>query len=105
MSHAERILLNRTGVRTLQGLLESLKNLDESFFEIHFEKVKHSYLQEIQRLFNQVNNDYHFVYYLKRQEFEFQLKWKESVLIGHLNVLEPRLNQTAGSVADSTAVA
>lgn len=105
MSHAERILLNRTGIRTLQGLLESLKKLDESFFEIRFEKAKDSYLKEVQRLFDQVNNDYHFVYYLKRQEFEFQLKWKESVLIGHLNILITEVNPSSNSVVDSSAVA
>lgn len=68
-----------------------LKKIDSTFYEQTFHKSKNNYLQDIRNLLSQLEEDFHYVYILKRKSHVFQLQWKESVLAAHLNLITLQL--------------
>ncbi|MBI34752.1 MAG: hypothetical protein CMP67_05235 [Flavobacteriales bacterium] len=74
-------------VDSLEELSLILSNIPSSFYNQKFQKSKSVYLENMKRLFNQINQDFHFVYLLKQEKYAFQLRWKESVLEAHIDLL------------------
>lgn len=80
-------------VATTDQFFEQLSSLDYLFFETTFFKSKAEYITEINRLLDQINNDYHYVAVLKQEKYRFQLNWKETVLAAHLRLLLPHFGK------------
>jgi hypothetical protein len=78
-------------VKSLQEFIKLIGKLDVDYFENTFHKSKKKYLEDLSLLFEQIENDFHYVYILKQKTHVFQLQWKESVLKAHLDLLIPNL--------------
>jgi hypothetical protein len=74
-------------VESIEELNSILSEIPPIFFNRQFQKSKWEYLDNLFRLFDQIDNDFHFVYVLKQEKYTFQLRWKESVLNAHLDLL------------------
>ena len=74
-------------VKTVEEFKAIVGELTPHFFNKQFEKSKGEYLDDLIRLFEQIDNDYHFVWVLKQEKYAFQLRWKESVLKAHLDLI------------------
>jgi succinate dehydrogenase flavin-adding protein (antitoxin of CptAB toxin-antitoxin module) len=74
-------------IQSLDDFNSILKGISPSFFSKKFEKSKNECLDDIKRLLEQIDHDFHFVWILKQEKYAFQLQWKESVLKAHVEVL------------------
>lgn len=74
-------------VQSIEEFKSLLQKVTPHFFKVKFEKSKKEYVEEIYRLFEQIDSDFHFVWVLKQEKYAFQLRWKESVLRAHLSLL------------------
>jgi len=88
MKYSIRKIKEQLGVKDLSDFKGLINSISESFFESHFYKSKSTYFEDILRLFDQIDNDYHFVWVLKQEKYVFQLQWKENVLKAHLDLLK-----------------
>ncbi len=96
MKYSIRKIKEQLGVQDLSDFRSVINSISESFFESHFYKSKSAYCEEILRLFDQIDNDYHFVCVLKQEKYVFQLQWKENVLKAHLDLLKQGLTGNHG---------
>ena len=78
-------------VKSIEEFNSILSNIPSVFFIQQFQKSKPEYLNNLARLFDQIDHDFHFVYILKQEKYAFQLRWKESVLKAHLDLLIPEI--------------
>ena len=78
-------------VESIEEFKALLANIPSEFFNKQFQKSKLDYLDNLFRLFDQIDHDFHFVYILKQEKYAFQLRWKESVLKAHLDLLFPKI--------------
>lgn len=78
-------------MKSLNEFIKLIGKMDVEYFEITFHKTRKKYLQDLAMLFEQIENDFHYVYILKRNTHVFQLQWKESVLKAHLDLLMPNI--------------
>ena len=76
-------------VESMEEFNALLSNIPAVFFNKQFQKSKSECLDNLFRLFDQIDHDFHFVYILKQEKYSFQLRWKESVLKAHLDLLLP----------------
>ena len=90
MTYSNSKLKNYINVRSINEFLSLLEDISPSFFVAHFANSKASYLSDITRLVTQIDNDFHYVYFLKQEKYLFQLKWKESVFKAHIELLLPQ---------------
>jgi len=74
-------------VESIEEFNSILSNIPSVFFNQQFQKSKAEYLNNLSRLFDQIDHDFHFVYILKQEKYTFQLRWKETVLKAHLDLL------------------
>lgn len=90
MTYSNSKLKNYINVRSINEFFSLLEDISPSFFVAQFAKSKASYLSDITRLVTQIDNDFHYVYFLKQEKYLFQLKWKESVFKAHVELLLPQ---------------
>ena len=74
-------------IDSLREFGQLLSAIPSDFFHQQFQKSKSEYIENIYRLFHQIDSDFHFVWVLKQEKYAFQLRWKESVLKAHLDLL------------------
>ena len=74
-------------VNSVDDFISLLHGVSPKFFNEKFEKSKNEYLIDINRLFEQLDEYFHFVWVLKQEKYVFQLKWKEIVLKAHMELL------------------
>ena len=87
MEHSLSKIKESIHVDSLREFSQVLSNIPSGFFYQKFQKSKSEYIENIYRLFRQIDDDFHFVWVLKQEKYAFQLRWKESVLKAHLNLL------------------
>lgn len=87
MTYSFNKIKEHINIESLKDFNSILQGIPPHFFNIKFEKSKNEYLVYIARLFEQIDNDFHFVWVLKQDKYAFQLRWKESVLNAHFEVL------------------
>lgn len=87
MTYSFSKIRERMNVKSIEEFTFVLNEITPQFFYSQFEKSKTEYLNDMKRLFKQIDNDFHFVWVLKQEKYAFQLKWKESVLKAHLDLL------------------
>lgn len=87
MEYSLSIVKKFVHVDSFQDFSNVLSAIPSVFFHQRFEKSKSEYLKIISRLFSQIDHDFHFVWILKQERYAFQLRWKESVLKAHLEIL------------------
>ena len=90
MTYSNSKLKNYINVRSINEFFSLLEDISPSFFVAQFAKSKASYLSDITRLVTQIDNDFHYVYFLKQEKYLFQLKWEESVFKAHIELLLPQ---------------
>ncbi len=78
-------------VESMEEFNAILSKIPSVFFYKQFQKSKSECLDNLSRLFDQIDHDFHFVYILKQEKYTFQLRWKESVLKAHLDLLIPKV--------------
>jgi hypothetical protein len=91
MRHSLRKIRESINVNTLEEFAQLLTKMETTYFENTFHKTQAKYLGDIQLLFQQLEDDFHYVHILKQKTHTFQLQWKESVLKAHLDLLIPNL--------------
>lgn len=87
MTYSFSKIREHINVKTIEEFKAVLKTVTPQFFNKQFEKSKSEYINDMLRLFKQIDNDFHYVWVLKQEKYAFQLKWKESVLKAHLDLL------------------
>lgn len=87
MTHSFRKIREYINVKSTEEFSEVLTSLSPRFFNDEFSKTKSAYLVDFKRLLQQVDQDFHYVWVLKQEKYAFQLRWKESVLKAHLDLL------------------
>lgn len=87
MNHSFRKIREYINVNSTEEFGDVLNSLSPRFFDDHFGKTKSDYLLLIERLLLQIDQDFHYVWILKQEKYAFQLRWKESVLKAHLDLL------------------
>ena len=90
MTYSNNKLKDYINVKSTNEFFCLLEDVPPLFFNTQFDKSKSTYLSDIARLFNQIDNDFHYVHVLKQEKYLFQLKWKESVLKAHVELLLPQ---------------
>ena len=78
-------------VESMEEFNAILSKIPSVFFYKQFQKSKSECLDNLSRLLDQIDHDFHFVYILKQEKYNFQLHWKESVLRAHLDLLIPKV--------------
>ena len=91
MNHSLRKINNKITIKSLHEFIQLIGEMDGDYFELTFHKKKAKYLEDLTMLFEQIENDFHYVYILKQTTHVFQLQWKESVLKAHLDLLMPNI--------------
>lgn len=98
MTYAEKVLQNEFGFKSLNEFLDVIDGLlSHSFYSIFF-KSKGEYQKSMKRLIAQINNDFHYVYYLKQQKMQFQLNWKLKVLKAHVEAVRELSDKQSFSI-------
>jgi len=87
MKHSLSKVKQSIHVDSLREFGQLLSSIPYDFFHQEFQKSKPEYIENIFRLFHQIDDDFHFVWVLKQDKYAFQLSWKESVLKAHLDLL------------------
>ena len=101
MTHSFRKIREYINVKSMEEFSEVLTSLSPRFFNEKFDKSKLVYLKEFKRLLDQVDQDFHYVWVLKQNKYAFQLRWKESVLKAHLDLI---INNIPKDYLDNKAV-
>jgi hypothetical protein len=78
-------------IDSLNEFGQLLSAIPSVFYHQQFQKSKSEYIGNMHRLFHQIDDDFHFVWVLKQEKYAFQLRWKESVLKAHLDLLVPQI--------------
>ena len=91
MNHSLRKINSKIIVNSLHEFIQLISKMDFDYFEHTFHKTKKNYLKDMTLLFEQIENDFHYVFILKQKTHSFQLQWKESVLQAHLDLILPNL--------------
>ena len=94
MDHSLRIINNEIAVKSIHEFIQLISKMDIDYFEYTFHKTKRKYLKDMVLLFEQIENDFHYVFILKQKTHVFQLQWTESVLQAHLDLLLPNLPES-----------
>ena len=68
MTYSNSKLKNYINVRSINEFFSLLEDISPSFFVAQFAKSKASYLSDITRLVTQIDNDFHYVYFLKQEK-------------------------------------
>lgn len=93
MTYSFRKIKEFFNFQTMEEFNGVLNQITPQFFYTQFEKTKSEYLNDLVRLFEQIDNDFHFVWVLKQEKYAFQLRWKENVLKAHLDLLLEKVPQ------------
>ena len=91
MNHSLKKINSKVTVNSLHEFIQLISKMDVNYFENTFYKPKKKFLKDMALLFEQIENDFHYVFILKQNTYLLQLKWKESVLKAHLDLLIPSL--------------
>lgn len=91
MEHSLSKVKQYIHVDSLREFGQLLSAIPSVFYHQQFQKSKSEYIENMYRLFHQIDDDFHFVWVLKQEKYAFQLRWKESVLKAHLNLLVPQI--------------
>ena len=91
MNHSLRKINSKIIVNSLHEFIQLISKMDDDYFEQTFLKTKSKYLKDMALLFEQIENDFHYVFILKQKTHIFQLQWKETVLQAHLDLLSSNL--------------
>ena len=94
MNHSLRIINKEIDVKSIHEFIQLISKLDVDYFEKTFYRTKRKYLKDMVLLFEQIENDFHYVFILKQKTHVFQLQWKETVLLAHLDLLSPNLPES-----------
>ena len=94
MNHSLRKINIKVIVNSIHEFIQLISKMDDDYFEHTFLKTKSKYLKDMVLLFEQIENDFHYVFILKQKTHIFQLQWKETVLQAHLDLLSTNIPES-----------